>query len=643
MPNLLELDQWRTTMELYPWQEEQMEQRDRSREKFLERAGLDPPAFLRVIDCQHSVSEGAVVLIDWDLSPDTACIHGAGGYTAISHTYGMEVYEVFDCVCAAKCFCIKQRANPSKTHCEGHSWDPNPLLQKSKILDILTMCHHLLQGGCLYAWHDGVCIAQFDKEEVSHFIQHIGWIYAHAQDTVIFLHYIGQPMAPIAAGPRAIDLVSRWQTRVWTFQEAALSKRRRFCVRNGLHLLGCRSWAEFELKLALMYEPPYSNAITIMDEKEFYNYILELLLAMRDVKRADGEEWPNSTVWFGCICSWLSLISTSFFSFPNIVLALEQCSRRESKHEGDRINSILALAGIQGYDAPKDEKLEESTIQFFRSLKAHIKGLALALFTTNSHAPPAYAASCVFSHTWLPCLSGPLMICISHLEEEGLLGICTNDIEFEVLEDGNLELTGLLSCVHVQCHVVQKEEDVNSLSEDIRQCSCEDGLNVVICTGNYNYVYYKAFLAGGNLDVSLGELLLPKLCRADDGEMEDCVWRTYFKGLSTERWQDLQAFSASKDEESRTFYLNRLKLPSVQHFCGNPNINLLSFCASLILPAKVLELDFNDFLLVPSIVVQGDLSKPVVKLGCFHGNKAFHDILRQQLAPCTTLTHLLIR
>lgn len=646
MGSLREWDRLRVMKELYPVQEGEMEERESCRQHFLERVGLSAPAFLRVIDCQRSVREGAVVLIDWDLSPG---IHSVGGYTAISHTYGMEVYEVFDCACATKCFCLKQRASPTKTPCKGHFCDPHPLLQTQKISDILTMCRQLLQGGCLYAWHDGVCIAQFDKEEVSHFIQHIGWIYAYAQDTVIFLHYIGQPMAPIAAGPHAIDLISRWQTRAWTFQEAALSKRRRYCVRNGLKLTACRSWAELEFKLVSLYEPSSADAIDIIDEKEFLDYVLHLLEAICDVQRADGWEWPNSKAWVWCLCSWLKLINTSFYAFPNIGMALEECSRRESKHEGDRINSILALAGIQGYDAPKDEKLEESTIQFFKRLKAHIKGLALALFTTNFYAPPVYSLSCIFSHTWLPCLSGPLILCPSHLqeeEEEGSLSSCTNDIDFEVLEDGNLEVTGSLACVRVQFQVVHKEEDAKNLTEDILLYSheqYEDGLNVVMCTDNYNYVYYKALLAGGNFDVSLGEVLLPKLCSPNDSEMEDSVWKTYFKGVSTERWEDLEAFFYSKDEETRTFYFNRLKLPSVQHFGGHPNTNLLSFCASLILPAQVLKREFNDFLLVPAIVVQGDLSSPVAKIGCFHGSKAFHDIFKQQLAPCSNLTHIVIR
>lgn len=239
------------------------------RDKFLTRAALQPPQMLRVIDIEATCRQGeSVVLIDYCADDSVQQV----GYTTISHTYGMEIYEAFDYPCASECsakICphCSNKACPHQDYASslvGASSEK----QKRVVNDILS------KTGVNYAWHDGACIAQHDEAEVEETIKHMGWIYANAKETVIFLHYVGSPMAPIRNSNDRNELCCHWHTRVWTLQEAALSKCRQYCVRVG-PLGDCQSMKEFEEKKALWYGDD-SSTIEIMEEERFFEFVKEI-------------------------------------------------------------------------------------------------------------------------------------------------------------------------------------------------------------------------------------------------------------------------------------------------------------------------------------------------------------------------------
>lgn len=607
---------------------------------------LLPPEHLRVIDCKRSVNECAVMLMDWDVKAPAEL---GGGYTAISHTYGMEVYEVFDCACAAtSTLCLHgrvPRANPNKTPCKGHAEDEDPHLHQRIITDILNMCRLLLQAGALYAWHDGVCIAQYDDLDVSYFIQHIGWIYATAKETVIFLHSVGHPMAPIACAP-ARHHTSRWQTRVWTYQEAVLSKCRRYCVRLGLprhgascgsdrpaleSLSNCCNWIEFELKLASWYEASADSNITIIEEERFRELVTEMSEIIWKLELKDGRNAKSET-WYKCLQSWSLLLKSYCFSFPTVAHALENCSQRESKHEGDRMNSILALSSVESkFNAHKDKYLEENTKQFFEKMEKN--GLALAVFTTNQTTPPSNANNVFHKHTWLPSLSGRLIMSPSHFQKGGP-NFHTNQIKFEVLKNGNIELQGPLACVSMQFNVVLHEQEIRDASKCGFQLGEHDPLSVILCAETLG-PFYIASLVGAIPQVYLGNVLLPDLAY-DTYELR-VLLAQLFRG--TKRWQDVMGFYNSDNDDMKNLYMRRLySLPTVQDWSKRGEVK---FCASLIFPAKVLDLDWEC--LFPAILVQGDINSHVAKIGCFHGSKELHDILKQRDAHVTFPKKLVIR
>ncbi|KAI5068728.1 hypothetical protein GOP47_0017073 [Adiantum capillus-veneris] len=254
-----------------------MEKHFLERDKFV--AGLLPPQHMRIIDCHQSLQEGVIVLIDWHPAMKKSA------YTAISHTYGQDVYKVFDCGCATRYTgSVKARANLAKILCNGHSGLDDEEKQSRVISDMLYMCRILVEkGGVRYAWHDGLCISQYDEEDVNDAIGHIGWIYTNAEDTIIFLHYAGQPMALIGTGYGHIPLKSRWHTRAWTFQEAVLSKCRRYCVLQSTGSLGgCSDWQDFEDRLPLCYG---SSMVHIVSEAEFFHSIILLHTQLRELYR----------------------------------------------------------------------------------------------------------------------------------------------------------------------------------------------------------------------------------------------------------------------------------------------------------------------------------------------------------------------
>ncbi|KAI5080210.1 hypothetical protein GOP47_0005689 [Adiantum capillus-veneris] len=244
---------------------------DRLRAKFLVEAGLEPPQVLRMIDCKATCEEHQVVLRDW-----ADCVQELG-YSAISHTYGQDIYGAFDCVCASicngevpRCACGPCPHDPAAATNEANA------TQSRAVQDILNMCDILRVAGVDYAWHDGVCIAQHDEAEVTETIEHIGWIFSIARETIVFLHYVGKPMAPIRHGTIHDEITCRWHTRVWTLQEAALSKHRRSCVRLGSSpISACKSLEELEMMVALWYNDEFGR-VEVIEEDRFYMILYEL-------------------------------------------------------------------------------------------------------------------------------------------------------------------------------------------------------------------------------------------------------------------------------------------------------------------------------------------------------------------------------
>lgn len=414
---------------------------DLSRLEFLRELRLGPPKVLRVIDCQATCKANQVVLRDWEDS----CVQ-AMGYTAISHTYGLDVYTVFNCRCATNCLAEEPRCSLGCCPHDPAASDAATTKHRQVVQDILNMCAILREAGVDYTWHDGVCIAQHKDSEVEDAIDHMGWIYSNAKDTIIFLHYVGKPMAPIRPSNDVDEMTSRWHTRVWTLQEAALSNCRRYCVRVGTTPLGdCKSAEEFQMKLALWYNDEFSK-IEVIEEERFFEIVKSMNLILNSLR--DAEEDNRISVWADCIFNLIETLQRVCFEFPAIDEALQLCSLRDSKHKGDRINSILTLARVTGFVAPKDHNVEDSTLKFFE--RQGKEGLALALFTMNGFLGVADRRDYVARrHTWLPVLSNPVQSIYIHKFGD--------DVSLTVMVDGKMELRGSLVGIKVRFMVMPNQ------------------------------------------------------------------------------------------------------------------------------------------------------------------------------------------
>ncbi|MCO5577529.1 hypothetical protein L7F22_031360 [Adiantum nelumboides] len=475
--DLVDLD----TARRIDWVKENIEEPRREGEKrraqFLATAHLQPPQVLRVIDIDSTCSRRHVTLLDYRNVQDLA-----RGYSAISHTFGLDVYSVFDCQCASD-FSSNNASVPPR--CRDHPCLHNITGkckdQRDKVVnDILGMCHILRKAGVAYAWHDGVCIAQHNDKELTATIESMGWIYSMAQETIVFLHYVGKPMAPVSPRGSECELVCRWHTRVWTLQEAALSKKRRYCVRvcnppprfqssyrscNTLKKL-VRKFKEFEEAIALWYSFESSEIDVITEERFMVDFIQEaedvschLRLAAQRLKERNYSMWSASNdalgldCWYAVINSWYSCLTRlkdtlqqTCLGFPTLGAALFNCSRRDSKHMGDRVNSVLTLAGLRGFVAPKDfqegnDTMEGWTIEFFNQQGQG--GLAWALFCLNVGRPKV-DDDMLRTRTWVPMLWRPI-------REHAIVGIsdCTKSwgIKFKVCQDKRLQLEGELECI----------------------------------------------------------------------------------------------------------------------------------------------------------------------------------------------------
>ncbi|MCO5579234.1 hypothetical protein L7F22_033088 [Adiantum nelumboides] len=352
------------------------------------------------------------------------------------------------------------------------------------------MCHILQKAGVAYAWHDGVCIKQHNDKELTATIESMGWIYSMAKETIVFLHYVGKPMAPVSPRESDCELVCRWHTRVWTLQEAALSKKRRYCVRvcnppsrfhsfyRLCHTLKklVKKFKEFEEAIALWYRFESSEIDVITEERFMVDFIQEaedvschLMLAAQRMKEKNYSMLSASNdalgldCWHAVINSWYSCLKRlkdtlklTCLGFPTLDAALVNCSRRDSKHVGDRINSVLTLTGLKGFVAPKDfqegnDTMEGWTIEFFNQQGQG--GLAWALFCLNVGRPKV-DDDLLRTRTWVPMLWRPI-------REPEIVGIsdCTKSwgIKFEVCQDKRLQLEGELECISLRFTLKLKE------------------------------------------------------------------------------------------------------------------------------------------------------------------------------------------
>ncbi|KAI5081322.1 hypothetical protein GOP47_0004505, partial [Adiantum capillus-veneris] len=462
------------------WNVSRKAEHARLRQEFLTRARLQHPQLLRLIDIDATCRQGRrrVVLIDYWADAGTV---QQVGYTAISHTYGMDIYKVFDCPCASECS-ANERPRCSNEPCPHHD-DASSLVgvaghekHKRALNDILRMCDILSKAEVKYAWHDGVCISQHDEDEVNETIKHMGWIYANANDTVIFLHYIGNPMAPVGSSKYFNELCCRWHTRVWTLQEAALSKCRRYCVREG-PLGDCQIMEEFEEKIAQWYGDD-SSTIKILEEERFFEFVKEIHRVLCSVclnlaekvlsipNDADDDVivesnwmWRKAYVWNVCTWEVIQNLHWTCLEFPTMYRVLCICSARDSKHRGDKVNSILALAGVKDFVAQKDVNLEASTIEFFK--RQGQAGLAKAVFCVNGalEMKDKQYITEERRHTWQPVLWST----VTAVAPEG-----ANDlgIEFNVMEDDRMEMRGELKYVKVQFTVHEYNTNCGQISGD---------------------------------------------------------------------------------------------------------------------------------------------------------------------------------
>ncbi|KAH7280698.1 hypothetical protein KP509_36G009900 [Ceratopteris richardii] len=362
--------------------------------------------------------------------------------------------------------------------------------------DILRMCAILHKAGARYAWHDGVCIAQHDDAEVRATIERIGWVYAYCTETVIFLHYVGQPMAMLRPGDLMMEeswpcdlntLIPRWQQRAWTLQEAALARKRRYCLRVAssplmVDVANIHSLEEFERMVEQWYDDDMSH-IEVMEESMFIRMLVDLLRALHhlycrfstefEAEYLCIEDLSDRVLVYPKICmdikawKWLQGLYqfqccfVTLFDFPTPALALMTVSSRDSKHVGDRINSIVALSGVTGFVAPKDDDMERSTLEFFK--RQNQRGLQTALYAINEDEIMDDDAP---GKRWMPCLRkslsiGPYLTVRSHEEKRHLV--------LNVLGNDKLELLGKMVCVTVNFRITDTTHESDRAAATLKQ------------------------------------------------------------------------------------------------------------------------------------------------------------------------------
>lgn len=638
---------------------------ERARAEFLQGARLQPPQQLRLIDCKSTCEENQVVLVDWGAEQQQM------GYSAISHTFGMEVYGVFNCECTSRCLAKTPRCSPLP--CPQHATRS----RRNRVAkDILNMCTTLWSAGVHFIWHDGVCIAQHNKAEVEETTKHMGWIYANANDTIIFLHYVGKPMAPIRHDS---DLISRWQTRVWTLQEGAVSRHRRYCVRVGPQLTGCQSLQEFKERLALWYSDDSSN-IAVIEEDAYWKIVKELYTVRLPLCQSatDSILKKEAWTWVTCINDWVNTLIYTCFQFPTIATALEFCALRKSKHEGDRINSILALAGVKDFVAPKDRGMEASTIEFFK--RQGQQGLARAVFTTNvllktiNNVQP----DGTLRHTWVPILAKPLTSIydsvVNIYSRRAHTSFVENFIEFTVLQDGKVDLKRELACLDVKFTVRLSETAEQAQSRSLVVCEMDSNQAILAMDLMFD-MHSHGFSSSLAMPYNRGEQvscysaaknwaceLLHKATRA----IPLCCGHESAAAQGTQgpfAWELDNAIAqvAGTAPPGGLLELGRAIVPRLS--TGNVGGPVVqgheiqegeSFMAHLVLPLRTLqrhreytirhqpsqipEWDWS----MPALLVQGELSAPVSKIGCFHLKKQLKNILTVLLPSLTTIQKLVI-
>ncbi|MCO5606761.1 hypothetical protein L7F22_060951 [Adiantum nelumboides] len=644
------------------------------RAELLKRCPLQPPDALRLIDVEATCTNGEVYLVEYDgRKPDRV------GFTAISHTYGMDVYNIFDCQCTAQF--SGATTNP---RCQVGACSHNDMVcvegnqKRDRVVnDILRMCLVLKRAGVHFAWHDGVCIAQHDEAEVIATIKGIGWVYAYAEETIIFLHYVGRPIAILSPGDlmRRLsldELLPRWHTRAWTLQEAALSANRRYCVRVGSSPLGeCHSLEEFEKKVGLWYNDDTSS-IEVVEEVRLLDMLVEAVNVIRPLyleftkkletqymQDTDESNWillyqqiwgeMKASEWHKSLITVLKSLVTCFH-FPTPPRALMGISQRNSKHVGDRINSILALSGVRDFVAPKDDNMEESTIEFFT--RQGQRGLQTALFAVNTSK-----IDDVVNRTWIPCLWKALDIPNVFVHEN----IAEEYFQYKVLDNGKLEVTGEMVCVKVDFELNVQFVSLDTTENDDYTASQQQMIESVLSNPSEG----SERLAKDMRDAldQYRQYVIATVLEGYSGEPSGlliiymCTLLEYFTILSTpepiHRASVVEAIGSDQESsisiglQPQTSEIFSAVWPH-DPWCsfGNvtsPHINVGAsdpLAAHLMLPLGCLTTVSSDW---PVLIVEGDdLSSPVNKLGFLRPSKLFRACLRAVISnqPTKTTTHL---
>ncbi|MCO5575529.1 hypothetical protein L7F22_029330 [Adiantum nelumboides] len=413
------------------------------RASFVESLPMGAPPHFRLIDCQETLKRGSIFLVDWQQGIP---------YTAISHTWGLPVYAALDCPCATD-----QNSSITKVRCNPKLCCPQTAEHQRIIQGMLCMCKRLhYVADVNYIWHDGVCIAQYDEKELYEAMKHMAWVYGNAKETVIFFHYVGKPLVPVAPledveyslfayekiqaimrrlsslvhriFPSRSDavkqLLPRWFSRAWTYQEAVVSPKRRYCIRLGDvdRLASCWTWADYEMRLKEWDED--ETAVKVLEEEEFVNVLHKL--SGKTLRLMTYAAIARSSAFhiYMALMVMVKAIESRVWPQDPITLLFE-ASSRECNHKEDRLNSMLGLAGVRDFVVKREglETLEASTIEFL-SRMGH-KGLARAMCGVNS-VPKTQP----WTSSWVPDLDRPIRVAPLWDDEGGWIS------SVEVVQEG---------------------------------------------------------------------------------------------------------------------------------------------------------------------------------------------------------------
>lgn len=252
---------------------------------------------IRLIDVEESFLRDSVV---------TVCYRFDMEYTSVSHPSSSNIMEI-SYGCAKMHGTYEQKLERYVTSLGG--------LNESR--ELKHLLNDMIAHRVHYCWIDALCIDQSNDEEVSPQILSMASIYNIAKQTVVYTRYIGATQNILDRE----DMLGRWFSRVWTFQEAV------FC-RNPLVAVS-------------------SNTITkYIDAKEWYIQARKILnhkvlpalgtLKLRNVAR----QMSRLNTAFGHLCGPASGV---IILESDVII---ETADRECKYHVDRINGIIGSLSV---------------------------------------------------------------------------------------------------------------------------------------------------------------------------------------------------------------------------------------------------------------------------------------------------------